>query len=606
MDIKVELGASRLQWNDEGLTVHVARRHFTSKQWLRLGSGLAQAQEMLNWLQLPFQAAETEGARWKRIHLDLFSVVVYLLLIPPGHKLVQLLQVIDWGEIDRRCAGVYENAKQGARAYAPQVLYRMLLLMVLYGLSFESSLAHQIETQVAWRWFCGFGILTPIPRAATLCYFRQRLKSAKFEEILGWLIQQCDETGLVSLKDAYFDFTGVRASATPLTPYQRTVVLAKALNAYVAGLDDKSIAAEVDLQPILRQLIIEAAQEVMSESHTSVKKLKPEQLAESLDRLDAKEDAMPRGTGWWQQLCQAVRCWWQQEPVQVEEAETLLSQVAEADPSSPEQEQALTKLRAHLGQVGRALKPSVPHAWGDLAARVGVLSTGTSICGYLAGYLVDGEHNIIVGLVTVAANAAQAPQIKVVLDKTKRLLRRLPRRLGLDSAFDRDQVYEDLDPEPIELFITSRNRRGPKGRFGPEHFLFNEAGELCCPAGQLMKHKYGPYKNGRSTFEGQGCASCPFADQCVPEKQTVRRLQIKVESHRRWLENRAQSQSDEGRYVRHQRFAREGVFGHANAYHNGDRAPYRSGDMNTIADCLTAFVVNLEKLAAHQAHAAAA
>jgi hypothetical protein len=47
-----------------------------------------------------------------------------------------------------------------------------------------------------------------------------------------------------------------------------------------------------------------------------------------------------------------------------------------------------------------------------------------------------------------------------------------------------------------------------------------------------------------------------------------------------------------------QRFAREGVFGHANTHHNGDRAPYRDGEMNAIADRLTAFAVNLEKLAA--------
>jgi hypothetical protein len=30
-----------------------------------------------------------------------------VLLIHPGHKLVQLLQAIDWGEIDRRCEAFY-------------------------------------------------------------------------------------------------------------------------------------------------------------------------------------------------------------------------------------------------------------------------------------------------------------------------------------------------------------------------------------------------------------------------------------------------------------------------------------------------------------------
>ena len=119
-----------------------------------------------------------------------------------------------------------------------------------------------------------------------------------------------------------------------------------------------------------------------------------------------------------------------------------------------------------------------------------------------------------------------------------------------------------------------------------------------------MRLKYGPYEDGRSVYEGEGCASCPLRGQCVPESKEERRFQVKLKSHRRWLENRAKSQSDEGRHILRQRFAREGVFGHANTYHNGDRAPYRDGDMNAIADCLTVFAVNLEKLATHRANAA--
>lgn len=605
MEINLELGASSLELNDKGLTVHVARRHFTPKQWRQLCEKLTQAQEQLQWLQVPFQALEQEGARWKRMPLDLFSVVVYLLVIPPGHKLVKLLQAIDWHEIDRRCAEVYENAKHGARAYAPQVLFRMLLLLALYGVRFESSLVRQIETQVAWRWFCGFGLLTTIPTAATLCYFRQRLKSAKFIELMVWLIQQCDQAGMIGFGEAYFDFTGVVASATPLTPYQRAVVLAKALDAYLAGLDEGRIAANAELKPILRQLIIEAAQAVMSESHTSVKKLRPESLSRSLDQLNERVARMPRGPRWWQQIRHALRTLWQQEPEQATEGTELLRQLTEA-PKDADRGELLAALKGHFRRVGQALKPSIPHAWGDLAARVGVLSTGRSICGYLAGYLVDSKCNVIVGLLSVAANTTQAPQVKTVLDRVKHWLGRLPKRLGLDSAFDRDQVYLDLKDEPVELFITSRSHRTVKGRLSPAHFLFNEDDKLCCPAGHPMQLKYGPYQDGRTVYEGVDCASCSHRTQCVPKDKQVRRLQVKLESHRRWQENRLKSKSDEGRRVLHQRFAREGVFGHANTYHNGDRAPYRDGDMNAIADCLTVFALNLEKLATHQATATVA
>jgi transposase len=606
MEIELELGASSMRLDDKGLSVYIARKHFTGKQWQRVCEKLAQAQASLKWLGQPFERLEQEGARWKRIPLDVFSLVVYILLVDPGHKLVQLLQAIDWHELDRRCVECYENGTRGARAYAPQVLFRMLLLMVLYGVMFESGLVEQIEAQMVWRWFCGLGVLSTTPTAATLCYFRQRLGPAKFEELVGWLIQQCAQAGLVSLEEGYFDFTGEQASATQLSPYERTVVLAKALSAYVAGLDNGSIAEEGNLEPILRQLVIEAAQAVMSEKHPSVEKLKPEQLSSSLERLEKRVARMPRGPRWWQQLRQALKNWRQQEPTQAQAGTTLLQQLAESPVDSLQRTQLLATLGAHLRQVGQALRPSVPHAWGDLSARVGTLSAGRTVCGYLVGYLVDGAHNIIVGLVSVPANIAQESQVKVVLDKTKRLLGRPPRRLGLDSAFDKDSVYLDLEGESIELFITSRNHRAPKGCLGPACFLINADGALCCPTGQPMRLKYGPYQDGRSVYEGAHCATCALQAECVPQGKQVRRFQVKLESHRRWLANRAKSKGDEGRHVLHQRFAREGVFGHGNTYHNGDRAPYRDGDMNAIADCLTVFALNLEKLAAHLAASPAA
>ena len=121
-----------------------------------------------------------------------------------------------------------------------------------------------------------------------------------------------------------------------------------------------------------------------------------------------------------------------------------------------------------------------------------------------------------------------------------------------------------------------------------------------------MQLKYGPYSDGRSIYEGVGCATCALRSQCVPEGKEVRRFQIKPESHRRWLLNRAKSKTVQGRHILLQRFAREGVFGHANSYHNGDRTPYRDEDMNTIADCMTVFALNLEKLASYQATTAIA
>ena len=62
-----------------------------------------------------------------------------------------------------------------------------------------------------------------------------------FEEILIELILTCDEAGLISHEESYYDMTGVEASATQVTPYQRAVILARALSVYLNAVDLRKI-----------------------------------------------------------------------------------------------------------------------------------------------------------------------------------------------------------------------------------------------------------------------------------------------------------------------------------------------------------------------------
>jgi hypothetical protein len=72
---------------------------------------------------------------------------------------------------------------------------------------------------VAWRWFVGVSLLAPLPTAGSLSRFRTRLGVAHFEAILVELVLVCDRQGLLGQLEAYFDMTGVAASASQVTPY---------------------------------------------------------------------------------------------------------------------------------------------------------------------------------------------------------------------------------------------------------------------------------------------------------------------------------------------------------------------------------------------------
>ncbi len=493
-------------------------------------------------------------------------------MIPLNHPLRKLYEAIDWAKIDKMCGPVYENQKRGAPAYPPQVMFRVLVLMFYSGTPFESATLRQLKTDVAWRWFVGLSLLCPVPNAGTLSYFRKRLGVELFEAILVQLIQWCQEAGLVGHLESYYDMTGVKASATQVTPYQRAVILAKAISLY---LDQEAGGVGV----ISQEQIAAIALEVLQEKHPSLKKVKPVQIVASQDKLEEKlEQSEPN---WWQRVCQKVQ--------------ELGQQLSDVSQTTVEQ----------VGEVAQQLVTSLPQAFGNPDAAVGHTRTNGTLCGYRSGFLVDAKCRIITAVIFVALNMAEAPTLITALDKHYEIFERYPERLGVDSAFDRDEVHQATEQRNIKSVATVRSRPGPKGVFHADAFIWDEQGQLICPNGDLMMQVGGPYKDGTDRYRSSvECAQCLLFGQCLTDKQQLkerplRELKTNTVAHQRAQQHRERSRSDEGWALRLRRFASEGLFGHLNHYHNGDKAPYRDGQMDHIAQLMVAFTSNLEQLAAH-------
>ena len=507
--------------------------------------------------------------------IDALSGLLYVLMIPINHPLRSLYDAIDWAQLEQLCASVYKNQKTGAPAYPPQVLFRILVLMFYSGTPFESATLRRLETDVAWRWFVGLSLLRQVPDAGTLSYFRGRLGVERFEAILIMLIIACDEAGLIGQVESYYDMTGVEASATQVTPYQRAVVLAKAMSAY---LDEEQGGIGV----ISQEEIATIALEVLQEHHPSLKKVKPGQIVTSQEKLEERlSQTYKEEPQWWQRLGAKVK-------------------------ELGQQWTGISGTKAeHLRQVARQLVSHLPQAFGNPDAAVGHTRTDGTVCGYRSGFLVDAKHWIITAVVFVALNKPEAPTVITALDKHYGIFQRYPDRLGLDSAFDRDEVHQELETQQIEGVATVRSRPGPKGVFHADAFIWNEAGQLLCPAEEVMEQVAGPYQDGTDRYRSSvECAQCPLFKQCLTAKQQLkeeprRELKTNTAAHQRAQRNRERSRSDEGWALRLRRFAAEGLFGHVNRYHNGDKAPYRDGPMDHIAQLMVAFTSNLEKLAAH-------
>ena len=577
-----QIGASTITLTKDGLTITLPRSQWSARQWNWLVNMLAQVMGVgLAWVLAPtvISAASSEAGnpapRWKRMVIDGLSYLLFVLMIPPEHTLRKLYDAFDWSTIDAKCAEVYKNQERGAPAYPPQVLFRILILMFASGTPFESATLQRLQTDVAWRWFVGLSLLHPVPNAGTLSYFRKRLGVERFEAILVELILVCEAAGLIGHLELYFDMTGVEASARQVTPYERAVILAKAMSAYL----DEERGGE---SAVSREQIAAIVLEVLGEAHPSLKEVKPAQIVYSQDHLEQELTRTVKGEPhWWQRMYQKV----------VE----LKQKVAGVPPATVD----------HLRQVARELMTNLPQAFGNPDAAVGHTRTDGTLCGYRSGFLVDAKRWIIVAVVVVALNRPEAPQVIKALDKHYAIFKRHPKRLGLDSAFDRDEVHRELEQHDIYGGITVRGRPGPAGVFHTDAFVWNEARQLVCPNGAVMVQVAGPYQDGKERYQASArCAECPMFKQCLTTKQQQkadpqRELQIQPAAHQRAQRNRERSRSPEGRALRRRRFATEGLFGHLNTYHNGDKAPYRDGDMDTIAQLMVAFVSNLEKVATY-------
>jgi len=475
---------------------------------------------------------------------------------------------VDLSFVDEECADCYKwkPGKPGRPPWPAQLMFRLLLLMFLFAVPYETQLVLELQANLLWRWFIGLGVLEKAPDHSTLHTFRKRLGPERFVRILARILSLCQERGLIGNEDLYFDFTAVHASAVAFTPYRRALLLALALNRYL-DLLEAGQAFDQPLLETLRGLVIEVALEAVDSK--SLEKVSPEQLEKSLTRLEEKVASMPQGPRW-------------QEPMEkaVEEAATT--------ETPPTDRKGLLKLAKRLLAV-------LPQARGDLDARLGKVSDWEFCFGYLAGYVIDGLLGIITAVLLATANAWQAAFLSPALCQHQAHVPGKPGSMTIDSAFDFPEVHQVLDESEIKGYVASRDHRGPKGCFGPECFTWKE-GRLFCPNEQPMV-AVKTHSDDKATYQGQECATCGLREQCVgQEAQKPRTITVHPAHHRRWQENRVANRSEEHKQAQKRRLAWENVFGHGNTYHHGDKAPYRSQPMNDIAQVMTVIALNLEKV----------
>lgn len=147
----------------------------------------------------------------KQVSMEFVSIEE---LVPTDHLLRKIQRVIDFAFIRDKVKDLY-CADNGRPAVDPVVLFKMLFLGYLFGVRSERQLVREIQVNVAYRWFLGFGLTDKIPDASTFSQNRRRrfTESTIYQEIFDEIVLQGIRRNLISGRVLYSDSTHLKANA---------------------------------------------------------------------------------------------------------------------------------------------------------------------------------------------------------------------------------------------------------------------------------------------------------------------------------------------------------------------------------------------------------
>lgn len=121
---------------------------------------------------------------------DIIAMVWLEGLVPKDHLLRKIDAAVDFEKIYEMVGDLYSE-DNGRPSIDPVVLVKMVLIQHLYGLPSIRRTAAEVEVNMAYRWFLGYGIQDETPHFSTLSYnFRHRFTSETVDQIFAWILNE--------------------------------------------------------------------------------------------------------------------------------------------------------------------------------------------------------------------------------------------------------------------------------------------------------------------------------------------------------------------------------------------------------------------------------
>ena len=148
----------------------------------------------------------------KRFEAKLFHSLSLAKLVPQDHLLRRLDETLDLSFVREYCGEYYSHT--GQPSVDPVVIFKMMLLGYLYGISSERRLAEECSLHLAFRWYLGYDLDEKTPDHSVLSKARRRYDKKVFEQFFREVLHRCIEAGLVGGEVLFADSTWVAANAS--------------------------------------------------------------------------------------------------------------------------------------------------------------------------------------------------------------------------------------------------------------------------------------------------------------------------------------------------------------------------------------------------------
>lgn len=135
-------------------------------------------------------------------------------LVPKDHVLRDIENAIDFSFIYDEVKDLYCD-NNGRPSIDPVVLFKIVLLQYTFGIKSMRQTIKEIEVNVAYRWFLGYGLLEPIPHFSTFGknYVRRFEDTDIFEKIFEHILNEAVNCGFVDASAVFIDATHIKACA---------------------------------------------------------------------------------------------------------------------------------------------------------------------------------------------------------------------------------------------------------------------------------------------------------------------------------------------------------------------------------------------------------